>query len=269
MRLPALLLPLALLAGCSSPAPAAAPAPRLTATIEQSRNAENLHRVQVLLGSDREVRVQRLQVRGGGFAEVPPTPRDDLVRPGRQVKFPVAYGQAQCEGDAPPATVVVGTPEGDRTVDVSADPQLLRIRRLECAVVQLSQAADIRFDRWRRDGSAAVAVLVVRRRTGSEPVTVTNLESNIVFNLTAAPPVRLGGDGEVELPVRIVASRCDAHALIENKRAFSFAAYATLGDGPKTYLTVTATDAGRTLLDQLLRECGAALMRSLAPAGAG
>jgi hypothetical protein len=78
-----LLLAVALLAGCSAaPAPERA-APRLTATLERSRNAENLHRVQVLLASDREVGVRRVQVRGGGYTEVPPTVWDQLVRPGR------------------------------------------------------------------------------------------------------------------------------------------------------------------------------------------
>lgn len=267
LRLP--LLVLALVAGCAgAPAPER-PAPRLTATLEQSRNAENLHRVQVLLASDREVRVLRLQVRGGGFAEVPPTPRDDLVRPGRPVTFPVAYGAAACAGGPGPATVVVGTPEGDRALDVTDDPLLPRLHRQECAVARLAQAAGTAFEGWRREGASAVTTLVLRRRAGTEPVELTSLEANIVFDLAARTPLLLAGAGEVRVPVRVRAARCDAHALIENKRAFTFAAYARLAGGPPQHLTVTATGEGRALLDQLLRECGAAAMRSPAPAGAG
>ena len=110
-------------------------------------------------------------------------------------------------------------------------------------------------------------------RGGAEPapVTLTSVEGNVVFSLVPARsgPLRLAGEPAVRLPVQVRASRCDAHALIENKRTYDFPVYAALGQGSPQYVSVPVEGAGRALLDDLLRACGTAARRSPARAAAG
>ncbi len=253
------LVGLLLLAGC---AVQAAPS-GLSVSLQQSRDDENRHRLQVVLEHEGpgEVEVVRLQLRGGGFVDVAPTVREDVVRPGRRLAFPVAYGAADCDR-ATPARVVLGHREdGVLREAVLAvpedDPLLPRLRRRECDLEALADAAGLSFDEdaWERTGPVATGRLLVERVGGRQPVGVDALEGSVVFTLTAPGlPVVLDDQDRLVLPVRVNASRCDFHALIESKRSYDFPATVRLGAADPLSVTVRPGDAGRALLERLLAD---------------
>ena len=96
-----------LLVGCAAPATPADP--DLTVVLEQSRDNENRHLLQIALSNDgaEPVEVVRLQLRSPAFTGVAPTVREDVLAPGQRLAFPITYGAADCRGSGP-ATVVIG-----------------------------------------------------------------------------------------------------------------------------------------------------------------
>ena len=253
------LLGLLLVTGC-----AATPAvPPLSVSLEQSRDNENRHLLQVVLENPGpgDVDVVRLQLRGGGFADVAPTVREDVLRPGRRLAFPVAYGAADCRR-ATPARVVLGHRDGDGLHEVvldvpDDDPLLPRLRRRECDLAELADAVTLSFDEdaWQRTGLAATGRLVVRR-TADEPFELASLEGTVVFTLDAGRlvPARLTDDQRLEVPLTVTASRCDVHALIESKRSYDFQAAVRLGDAELLTVTVRPGPRGLDLLERLLAD---------------
>lgn len=249
------------LAGCGPFAQGAA-TPDLQVRLEQSRDNENRHLLQVVLTNDgaAPVEVVRLQLRAPGWVEVAPTVRSDVVRPGRRIAFPVEYGAAVCERDGA-ARVVVGhrTGGGLQELDLlvpADDPLLPRLHRHECAVRALGEAVEIAFDQsWRREGDVVTGRLVVRRRDGATPVTLASVEGTVVFTLRTGAPLPLTlTSGRTEVPVTVTASRCDVHALIESKRSYDFPYVATLGGGEPLTVTVRPDGRGVALLERLLAD---------------
>ena len=249
----------ALLAACAAPA---AP-PGLSVSLEQSRRSEERHLLQVVLDNRgrTEVEAVRLQLRGGGFVDVAPTVREDVVRPGRRIAFPIAYGAADCRR-ATPAQVVLGhrTADGLREVVLDVpedDPLLPRLHARECALRALDEAVEVSFDpaAWRREGDVVTGRLVLRRRGDAAAVTVDALEGTVLFTLRpgAGLPLTLT-TGRAEVPVTVTASRCDVHALIESKRSYDFPYVATLGAGDPLSVTVRPDPGGVALLERLLAD---------------
>lgn len=234
----------------------------ISVALEQSRDNENRHLIQVVLTSTgaAPVAVERLQLRAPGFTDVAPTVRADVLRPGRRLAFPVAYGAADCARSGS-ARVVVGhrTTDGLRetTLPVPADDPLLpRLHRRECDLRRLARAVDIGFGSdWRRTGDTAVGRLVLRRRPAGGSVELRSVEGTVLFTLRTARrlPVRVSAP-QVELPVTVRPSRCDPHALIESKRSFDFPYVASLDGGRPLTLTARPDAAGVALLEQLLRD---------------
>ena len=244
-------------AACASPSPA----PDLTVALEQSRDNENRHLLQVVLTGtgDEPVDVVRLQVRSPRFVDVAPTVRQDVLTRGRRIAFPIAYGPADCDGEGP-ATVVLGhrTADGlqEHVLRVPDDPTLPRLQRRECDLRELADSASIAFaPEWERRGDTAYGTLVLKRRSGRAPVTLTALEGSVLLTLrpTGPLPLLLAADAdEARLPVEVTATRCDPHALTESKRTYDFPRYAALGDAEPLYATVRPGEPGRSLLEQVL-----------------
>ena len=253
---------LLLAAGCGG-SPGAAPLPELRVALEQSRDNENRHLLQVVLTNDGQtpVEVVRLQLRAAGWTQVAPTARTDVVRPGRRLAFPVEYGTAVCGRDGA-STVVVGhrTADGLREAELAVpddDPLLARLHRRECDLRALGEAVEVAFDdgSWRRRGDVASGRLVVRGTGDGAPVTVDAVEGTVVFTLRpgAALPVTATSGG-AQVPVTVTASRCDAHALIESKRSYDFPYVARRGGGEPLSVTVRPGPRGVALLERLLAD---------------
>ena len=258
----ALALLLLALTACGA-SPAASPSPDLRVHLEQSRDNENRHLLQVVLDNDgaAPVEVVRLQLRAPGWVDVAPTVRADVLRPCRRLAFPVDYGAAVCGRDGP-ARVVVGhrTDDGLRELELTVpadDPLLPRLHRRECALRALDEAVDVGFDdgAWRREGDVVSGRLVVRRRAGAAPVTVDALEGTVLLTLRPDAPLPLTlTAGRAAVPVTVTASRCDVHALLESKRSFDFPYVATLDGGEPLSVTVRPDPPGVALLERLLAD---------------
>lgn len=86
---------------------------------------------------------------------------------------------------------------------------------------------------WTRRGDSAFGTLVLSRRSGALPVTVSAVDGSVIFTLreTGTLPAVLQAE-DVRVPVEALPSRCDPHALAESKRTFVFAIATAIGDGP-------------------------------------
>ena len=125
---PALLL---LLAACGGPAAPAVPPPALTASLAPGADGSRELAV-VLEAGSAPVDLTALQLRGGGFAQAPPSPVATTLAAGSSATLPLPYGPVLCAGRPAPVAVVADTSAGRLDLPV-ADPALLAERRAaEC-----------------------------------------------------------------------------------------------------------------------------------------
>ncbi len=133
MRRAPLLGSLLLVAGCAAGPRPAGPAP-LVPLQAVLRPGPDAHALQVTLTAGRaDVALRGLQLRGGGFVQVPPTVVEEVVPAGGTRSYALPHGPALCEGRPAPVAVVVTLPGG--VVDVApggADP-LPALRAAGCA----------------------------------------------------------------------------------------------------------------------------------------
>lgn len=265
--LPPVLLLAVLVGGCSgatSPAPSppdpqAEPAPAAPAgELRQSRR-DGLRRVlQVTLRPQSPLDVTSLRLAADGFS--PGGPGAGAALPaGSRVDLPVPYGAARC--DAPPgaARAVLVLAGGRELVVPLADRGLVaRLHAAECADRALAAQVALDVDPVLTAGvvegrPSLRVVLRLTRRSPGDPVAVTGLGGHVVFTVrspaTGTPLVELAPDAvSATLPLELVASRCDAHALAENKRAGLLGVYVAVADGPPRLVTVTPAPAVRDRL---------------------
>jgi hypothetical protein len=260
-------------AGCAqapSPVPdtsatAASDGP-LSAQVTQFRRDQPLRRVQLRLhnaGSE-PVALDAVRLDAPAFAALPDTPRTTRLPPGARVDVPVPYGEVDCaaplegaDGAVAVATLRIGdgaarqlrVPLGD------AGGALARVRERECAVEELAATAELALSsEWPEaraaDGRPALQpVLRVTRRTPSRRVVVDRAGGHVLFTVRARdgrePPLLVlePGQESAELPLEVVTTRCDAHALAESKRTPLFLFAVGLDEEEPRLLAVTAPDA--------------------------
>jgi hypothetical protein len=263
-RRSALLLAAVTAVGACSPGPS----PSLSAELTQYRRDQPLLRVQVKLSNegDTDLVVESLRLAARGFAPLPHTETDATLRPGVDVDLPVPHGAVDCEVAVPAgitdgtavARVRVGDGEAQEVrVPLPSKGQVLAlVRRRECDRQALEEAVDLSFsDAWPEevaaDGRPVLRpTLVLRRRGGEEPVRVTEAGGHVLFTVTprsgdAAPALMAleRGASEVELPLDVVTTRCDGHALAESKRTPLFLFYVAVGTSEPRALAVAAPAA--------------------------
>ncbi|MEQ3550132.1 hypothetical protein WIS52_06575 [Pseudonocardia nematodicida] len=256
MRRALVLVVVLLAAGCGSTPDDGA---GLSGAVMQYRSDIASRILTVRLRASGDVRIDRLELRPGGFDPVAPVPVGRDLGAGRTADVRVGFGPPRCDGTAAgPSTAVVTTVSGaDQVVTLADDHDAIgALHRAECAERAIRAVAVIGFDRtWERDGDLLRGMLHLRRTGGADPVTVGELGGTTIFGLnpaagTALPLVLPAGAADAALPVVVEATRCDPHALAESKRATAFVAVAAVGSGPPTRLTVAPDDADRgALLD--------------------
>lgn len=267
----------AALGACACP-PAAAPA--LSAELTQYRRDQLLQRVQVKLANDgrADVRVESLGLDAPGFAPLPAVDHDTVLHPGLDVDLPVPYGAVDCgvatSGDTDGTAVARvrvgdGQPQQVRVPLPATGEVLALVRRRECAEQAVEQAAELSFpDGWPEELTAGGRpvlrpTLVLQRRGGLEPVVVAEAGGHVLFTVTprsgdTTPPLLVleGDETRAELPLDVVTTRCDDHALAESKRTPLFLFYVAVGDADPRVLLVEAPKAEHARLSEFAtRSC--------------
>lgn len=254
----------AALVGCG--AQEQAPAPRLAAEVKQYRSdiAKRTVALTVANRSDGGVLVRSIDLDAAGFVDDPPVGVTAEVPAGSQVDVRVPYGELRCtesrQGAADVALLAVQDADGAQhevRLELPPGSVLDRLHLRECADQVLREVVDVRLSpTWSRQAGALTGALVLERRAAGPPVTVVEPGGNVIFTLR---PVGAGtpmgtlaaGAAALELPLRITATRCDAHALADSKRSYVLPFYVALGSAEPQLVTTTADATLRGQLDRL------------------
>lgn len=261
----------------AAPPTTAAPV-ELGATVLQYRRDEARGVVQVKVSNDgaRPVRIAAIALDAPGFAEVEAAEPDADLAPGRRVDLPLAYGDVRCDDGGADAgrdmtvdlrVAVDGGPVEDRRLEVPPTEQIGLVAATECQRLALAEMAAVEFGAtWALDESGGAPVLsgalALRRTAGAEPLALDQVGASTLFvvqpTTAASPLLRLDAPtAGAEVPVKVTAPRCEAHALADSKRAFTIPAWVAAGDGEPVATTITVDDASRAQLEDLLaRSCG-------------
>src|SRR3954452_8767988 len=206
-------------ASAPASAPSSAPpvAAGLTAVVDQFREDEILHLLQVRVTNDGDVayHIARMQLDWPGLTRVAPTPRNTLVVPGQTIDVPIDYGRAVCAGDPPGAdesppdvpavAVATVTPEGSSTpvqatIPVTDSLHIFdRIFGPSCRDQRVEASVALQFgETWTPtttpDGHPALAgTLDVERKHTDQPVTIAAVGGSVLLDVHAA------GDAEPAL----------------------------------------------------------------------
>ena len=142
----------------------------------------------------------------------------------------------------------------------------------DCQRQSVEYAAAVAFDpEWTdttaSDGRpAALGTLRLRRRHGSDPVTVTQINGSVLLSIAPVTPAAAGAllltlagnAADATLPVILTESgRCEAHALAESKHTFFLPVALAVAASPVVLIDVIPDDAAKIqLLKMINRSCG-------------
>lgn len=251
----------------TTPATSAGP-PRLTGEVVQYRRdaARDVVQVKVTNDGDAPLHVTRVELQSATFTAAVVADKDSVVGAGTSVDLTVPLGEPACPGtvtDAPDvATLVVDGLE----VVVDLPPQPLQQVGLErCAVlgvtdlVALTVAPDW-FDAGVVRGEPALRGQVVATPTDdatSTPGPVTVSVSGATTLFTVAEPVESEIQGEqVALGVTLTVTRCDPHAIAEDKKGYLLPVTVASAQGDPVLVEVPIPVPRRAALQDLIdRTC--------------
>jgi hypothetical protein len=242
-----------------SAAPATAP---LTGELRQFRGNAAQRLVQITLRPTAPLTVASGSLSAEGFRDGPLRSFDVTLPAGAVIDLPVEYGAADCRAAPGPARAVLSVlQEGAaQEVELPLDDRGLvaRLHEAECAEQALGE--QVRFTvvpgepRVSSEGRPALpATLRLTRTAPGDRVVVSELGAHIVFSVrperARTPLLVLEADEQTaEAELELVPTRCEPHALAENKRMGLLGIYAGLGDAEPRLTTVVPDDATRARL---------------------
>jgi hypothetical protein len=243
------------------------PAAGVRGTLLQYRRDVERRRLEVrLTAANAGLRVDAVALRAPGLPTSPGAPGGaELPRSGG-LDLPVVMTDADCAvaPGAPVAEVGLRDDTGaTRTVSVPLDDGGLvaRLHEGECADQALRAQADVAVSRVEEEptphGPGLRVTVTLTRRSGADPVRVTDTGSNTVYDISAAGPLpTLTGAGPATLELDMVPARCDVHALGESYRTGLIGLVVALGDrAPRPFVLVPADDVRRRLESFAVRTC--------------
>lgn len=285
---PCALLAVLLTGACSASAGPEAPTasstsspPPLTAVLYQSRMDLDDRQVQVRLhnAGDTEVVVERMTLTSTGF-EAPMTyrKRGSALEGGRTVDMPVVLSEPVCGGPQPTHTAEVDYRLEDGTTGtlgveaVDEHGAVATLHTAECFASEVSQVATLTVREAPRvvprDGVLAAELVVdVTAGAGSGDLTIEHVANTTLLQhadeqslepLTEGRElgVRAPEAGTTRLTLTLVPSRCDAHALAEDKQGTRWRIQVEL-DGEEGQVSVPSPDPVKVALhDFVRRACG-------------
>lgn len=260
------------LAGCSTSdseatvtttiaeAPILIPANVLAAIPFQNRLdvAKSIFQVQLVNGTTELVDVVAVQFVWDGLT-TPIAYRENRLDAGTIIDYPVALLSANCSADGTQATmpdpqsaIVKVTVRDGRVIDVPVYDVKHFARKLyvdDCERQLINSEVDIQFADLHEvtlEGRPVTeGVLQLTRRQSSDTIVVKYISNTINFTFVPiggdqGPVATLPANEEmVEVPIRFIEGRCDAHALSESSQPFKFYAVLDLGDGvDRSFATV-------------------------------
>lgn len=244
----------------SSPTPTEPSAVELTGRLQQYREDEVAHVLQVELTNTgtSTVRVEQLRVDWPGLDGTDDAnPAYDL-RPGVTTALKVPYGEAVCDGDTrptDPVNAVVTTPDSQAVVPLEVSDELLaKLWDEDCVRQRILQQVDVAFGpEWTPttvDGAPVLrGSIVLTRGTSTTPVTLLDLDGSVLLTLDGSPPKKdpLGvlepSQQTLAVPVDVGATmRCTGHVLGESKKTYVFDVGLDLGDGKRVDITLQPPD---------------------------
>jgi hypothetical protein len=243
----------------------------LRAAIEESRHFANMRRLSLemrAVGPD-DVTISTIRLSSPLFEPVEATPRASTVVAGQQLStsMPLDYGVARCEEIGPEPSVVEVTVGGVVEVlplDGPSTEWLQEVHDDECAVREVTDSVELSFgDEWEPAGENTVSgQLVFTAKEAGVEATLDDLRSSIVYTILAdgdAPLAVVDTEADEDtVDVRVIASRCDPHALTEATRKYIFTAFISVDGMEPQAVEFEATGPSKEALDSLLEECMAA-----------
>jgi hypothetical protein len=258
------------LAGCASPAapaPHATTLPGVSVRVVQYRSDIPLRHVQleVVNASAHGVVVTAASLSGSGWSPALRWSDDDAaqVRAGTTVDLPAALTTASCGARSPLSSARLRVSDGTtRTVRAEdSHGTLARLHAQACFAQDAARTATIAFGDFRPSGRTAEVVLDVRGGAdAAEGLTVERvLPTTLLSPRSGAEtwPVdrRLTASGSIVLPA--VPTRCDLHAVAEDKVGTVLPVQVRLADGRRGTVDAVAPKALKDrVLDWVVRACG-------------
>jgi hypothetical protein len=218
------------------------PDPSLSFAIERDRAFDVVGRLRLSYTNtgDDAVVITHAELRSDLFEPSGPDDRVTTVPAGRTISMPLRYGRAACDEDGSPAlSLRYEVDDRARTAPLGdASAAILRLHAAACADQSIRDAVDISFgDDWHAEGSDAVGTIVLDPR-GDADVELLSVTTQIVFVTRVATPMPTSDDVEVVATV----GRCDAHALTESKKTFTFVLDFTIDGGEPVRIEQRAPD---------------------------
>ncbi|CAN5485601.1 hypothetical protein BH24ACT5_BH24ACT5_02930 [soil metagenome] len=219
--------------------------------------------------SDGDLLVTELQLLSPLFEVEAPTSVDVTIRAGLRNDLRVPF----CASVCPPAEVpthVVMTIETDDVTQhgvVEIDPgPVAGVNRTECGALEVAEHANIAFaDEYRIDDATDTlhATITVSRRAGDDPLSIDTVRGTVLYRLEPPEPLAEGdvmatlepGEESIEVPVVLLAARCEPHAVADVKKPYDMAVWVTIGDGDTTYVPLRPSDPVIAGLQELTRRC--------------
>lgn len=219
--------------------------------------------------SNGDLHVTELRLLSPLFEEQDPTAVDVTIRAGLRNDLRVPFGPSVC----PPAdrpTQVSMTIEADGVTQhgvVEIDPEpVASVNRTECGALEVAEHADIAFaDEYTIDDETDTlyATVIVTRRAGDDPITIDTVRGTVLYRLKPWQPLAEGdvmatlepGESSIEVPVVLLAARCEPHAVADVKKPYDMAIWITVGNGEETYIPLRPSDPVIAGLQELTRRC--------------
>lgn len=220
--------------------------------------AKGIFQVQLINGTSDSVDVVAVQFVWDGLT-TSIAYRENSVVAGDRIDFPVPLAQANCSGDGtqdsmpdPQLAVVKATLRDGRVLEVPVFDVKHFARNLylkDCERQHIIRQVEIQFADLHEvtfEGRPVTeGVLRLTRRQSLDTIEVTFISNTINFTFVSlgvsqGPVATLRSDqSTMEVPVRFIEGRCDAHALSESSQPFKFYAVVRLGDGlERTFITL-------------------------------
>jgi len=269
---------LLLVAACSSapPAPAATPIPAdvlagLSVEVRQARSDWALRVVDVRVTNDGpgDVTVREARLVTPDDEGVATSDRERPVPTGANRDVSVALGVPVCtSATSGPARVELELADADgRTSTLVVTPQdpqghLARIHGEDCAAAAVARGATLALDdaitTQEVDGRLAATVsLEVGVKAGGPRVEITQVDGTVLLAPVGGATSWPVTGSPTTIPLLLEPSRCDPHAVAEDKRGTFFGIHATVDGVPQPVFYVASSDALRGALHDFVgTSCG-------------